>query len=206
MNRHADDGRCVRAGGGDAPAPAARAGLSDPDHQDDQLVRRRRRLRHRRPHHRAAAAGEARPVRRGGEPARRRRPARQRGGREFAEGRLHARRPDRRPDHHAGDDQERALRRGRVVRLDRADRGRRPADRGAAGLSATRTSSRWSRPPRPSPARSCSPARASARRSISPPSCSSRSPASTCCTCPIAPRRRRSRACSARTPTCCSTP
>ena len=137
-----------------------RAGLSDPDHQDDHLVRRRRRLRHHRPHHRAAHAGEARPDRRGREPARRRRPARQRGDRQFAEGRLHARRPDRRPDHRLGDDQEHALRRGRGVRLDRADRDRRPAHRGAAGLALQGHQVAGRRRQGRTRARSCSPARA----------------------------------------------
>ena len=80
------------------------------------------------------------------------------------------------------------------------------ADRDAAGLSRTRTSRSWSPPPRPIPARSCSRARATARPSISPPNCSSRWPASTRCRCSSAPRPRRSRRCSPRTSTCCSTP
>ena len=48
--------------------------------------------------------------------------------------------------------------------------------------------------------------RASARRSTWPPSCSSRTQASTCCTCRIALRPRRWRRCFRRTSTCCSTP
>ena len=111
------------------------AGLSGAEHQDDHLVRPGRRLRHHRPHRRAAVAGEARPDGRGREPRRRRRSARQRGDRQFAEGRLHDRRSDRGPDHRLGDDQAGALRRGRSVRLGRTDRDRGPPDRGAAGLA-----------------------------------------------------------------------
>ena len=137
-----------------------------------------RRLRHHRPHRRAAHAGEARPDRGGREPARRRRPARQRGGRQFAEGRLHARRPDRGPDHRLGHDQAGALRRGRVRSTGSARSRPQACSSWCGRIRPTRTSSRWSRRPRPNPARSCSPARATARRSTSPPSCSSRSPAS----------------------------
>jgi hypothetical protein len=54
----------------------------------------------------------------------------------------------------------------------------------------TPTSSRWSPPPRPIRARSCSAARDSPPPSISPANCSSSAPASTCCTCPTARHRR----------------
>ena len=68
-----------------------------------------------------------------------------------AEGRLHARRPDGRPDHRVDHQQEHALRPSGRVRLDRPDRDRRPVHGRAAGLRRTRTSSRWSRQPRPNP-------------------------------------------------------
>ena len=121
------------------------------------------------------------------------------------EGWLHARRPDRRPDHRLGHHQEHALRRGRA-RSTGSGRSRPPACSSWCGRTRpTRTSSRWSPPPRPIRARSCSAARASPRRNTSPANCSSRSPASNCCTCPIAPRRRCSRRCSPRTSTWWST-
>ena len=192
-----------------APSPAAageRAGLSDADHQDHHLVRRRRRLRHHRPHRRAAHAGEARPDRRGREPARRRRPARQRGDRQLAEGRLHARRPDRRPDHRLGDDQADALRRASkafdwigqiataglliVARPDDPYKDVKIAGRRRQGQS------------RQDRVRA---ARATARRSTSPPSCSSRWPASTCCSAVPHLARGARRAARQTTSTCCST-
>ena len=127
-------------------------------------------------------------------------------GRQRAQGRLHARRPDRRPDHRLGHHQEHALRRGRRVRLGRADRDRGPVHRGAAGLPlqghqvagrVRQGQSRQDRVRQPGIRRHAAPRRRTVQADP---------PASRCCTCPIAPRPRCSRRCSPRTSTWWSTP
>ena len=76
----------------------------------------------------------------------------------------------------------------------------------SAPSSASATSRASSPQPRPIPARSPAARPAPAASPISPSSCSSARPAPTCCTCPIAARRRPPTICwPARSTRCCST-